>query len=136
MKRYLFPVLLIFLTECTSVKPIHEGKEARHSEMDNLAYANFGEKYAVKKNETGSHFIVFKKYKKLNDLFATVKFFIFEIESQSIIFKDELKDGGVSWTSDSQIIAVSRNLKTVTSTNNKPMSRYYYDVKTKIKKMD
>ena len=75
MKNYLFPILLSFFSNCISVKSI-EGHD-EETRMENLAHSNFGEDYATKKNESGSHFIVFKKYKKLEDLFATVNFFYF-----------------------------------------------------------
>jgi len=129
MKNYLFPILLSFFSNCTSVKLI-EGHD-EESKMENLAHSNFGEDYATKKNESGSHFIVFKKYKKLEDLFATVKFFIFEENSQSIIFQDELNAGSISWHSDFKIIAISRYM--LTDANKKPSITYYYDVNKKTK---
>jgi len=95
MKNYLFQILLLFFSNCISLKSIEgHGEEIQ---MENLAYSQFGEDYVTRKNESGSHIIVFKKYKKLEDLFATVKFFIFEEDSQSIIFQDELNAGKISW---------------------------------------
>jgi len=129
MKKYLFPILLLVFTNCSSVKSI-EGHD-EESKMENLAHSHFGENYATKKNESGSHFIVFKKYKKLEDLFATVNFFIFEEDSQSLIFQDELNAGSVSWQSDFIIIAISRYM--ITEANKKTSSTYYYDVNNKTK---
>lgn len=129
MKVYLLPILILFLANCAEVKPIEVQSEG--AKMENLALSQFGENYATKKNKTGSHFIVFKKYKKLEDLFATVKFFIFEEDSQSIIFQDELNAGSVSWHSNFKIIAISRNLKTDEDKNQQSTSTYYYDVKSK-----
>lgn len=121
--------MLLFLTNCSSVKSIETN--STESKMQNLAQSHFGEKYATKKNETGSHFIVFKKSKKLEDLFATVEFFLFEEGSQSVIFRDTLKAGSVTWHSGFKIIAISRNLKTDVNNNRKSTSTYYYDVITK-----
>jgi len=122
-------MLLIFFTNCTGVKSIEGHDEG--AKMEDLAHSHFGENYATKKNETGSHFIVFKKYKKLEDLLATVKFFIFEEDSQSIIFQDVLNAGSISWHSDFKIIAISRNMKS--DANKKPTFTYYYDVNKKTK---
>lgn len=129
MRKCLSPILFLLLISCSSVKSIETDSRERESKMEKLAQSQFQEKYTIKKNETGSHSIVFKKYKKLEDLFATVKFFIFEEESQSIIFQDELNAGSVSWQSDFKVIAISRNLKT--NTEKKLTSTYYYNVKTK-----
>ena len=58
MKNYLFPILLSFFSNYTSVKSI-EGHD-EETRMENLAYSHFGEDYATRKNESGSHVIVFK----------------------------------------------------------------------------
>ena len=131
MRKLLLPLLFLLLTNCSNVKLIEAPKE--QSLMDDLAISHFGEKYAVKKNKSGSYIIVFKKYKKIEDLFATVKFFIFEVKTQSIIFQDELNAGSVKWYSDSKIIAISRNLQTEGDKNQKSTITYYYDVKKKKK---
>jgi len=131
MKKFLLPILFLLLTNCTSVKPIAAPKEK--SLMENLAVSHFGEKYALKKNDSGNFIIVFKKYKKIEDLFATVKFFIFEVSSQSIIFQGELKAGSVNWYSDFILIATSRNMNTNGDKNQKSTQTYYYDVKKRKK---
>jgi len=100
--------------------------------MEDLAYSHFGEDYATRKNESGIHVIVFKKYKKLEDLFATVKFFIFEEDSQSIIFQDELNAGKISWHLDlKKNCHIYRYM--LTDGNKKPSITYHYDINKKTK---
>ena len=131
MRKYVLPFLCLLLLNCTGIKPIevHETTTA----MDNLALTHFGEKYATKDNKTGSHVIVFKKYKELEDLFATVKYFIFEKSSQSLLYQDELKGGSVAWHSEFKIIATSRTMKAELTENQESTSIYYYDVKQRKK---
>ena len=58
-------------------------------------------------------------------------FFIFEEDSQSIIFQDELNAGKISWHSDFKIIAIYRYM--LTDGNKKPSITYHYDVNKKAK---
>ncbi len=127
MRKYVLPFLCLLVLNCTGTRPI-ESHDTTVT-MDSLALTHFGEKYATKDNKTGSHIIVFKKYKELEDLFATVKFFIFEKSSQSILYQDELKGGSVAWYSEFKIIATSRTMKTEMTENQQSTSIYYYDVK-------
>jgi hypothetical protein len=124
MIKYILPFILAVLTSCASVEPV-ESKE-KVSSMEDYALSEYGEKYAILENSTGSHTIVFKKYKELKDLFPTVKFFIYEEESKSVIFQDELNAGSVKWYSDFKIVATSRNVKS--DENQEARSVYYYDV--------
>ena len=131
MIKYFLPLLVFVFTNCGSVKSTQEVDEA--PSMEDVALSRFGDKYASIENESGSHTIVFKKYKKMEDLFATVKFFVFEENSQSVIFQDELNAGSVSWYSDFEIIGTSRSSKT--DQNQESTTIYYYDV-IKRKKVD
>ena len=124
MIKYILPFILAVLTSCASVEPV-ESKE-KMSSMEDYALSEYGEKYAILENSTGSHTIVFKKYKDLKDLFPTVKFFIYEEDSKSVIFQDELNAGSVKWHSDFKIMATSRNVKS--DENQEARSVYFYDV--------
>lgn len=126
MIKYLLPILAIVFTSCGSIEPA-ENKEELTS-MEDHALSEYGEKYATLENSTGSHTIVFKKYKELKDLFPTVKFFIYEEESKSVIFQDELNAGSIKWHSDFKVIATARNLNSDDGENQEPKSIYYYDV--------
>ena len=126
MIKYLLPFLVVVLASCASVEPVENKDEV--SSMENYALSEYGEKYATLENKSGSHTIVFKKYKDLKDLFPTVKFFVFEKSSQSVVFQDELNAGSIGWHSDFKIIATARNLKSEDNENREPRSVYYYDV--------
>lgn len=126
MIKYALPFLVAVLTSCASVEPVDNKDEV--SSMENYALSEYGDNYATLENRTGSHTIVFKKYKKLKDLFPTVKFFIYEEESKSVIFQDELNAGSVKWHSDFEVIATARNLTSDENESQEPRSVYYYDV--------
>lgn len=134
MKKYSFVLILpLLLNSCVSVEQTEEKKEKTNSKIETIAHSKFDENYAIKLNESGSHSIVFTKVKKLKDLFATVQFFIFEEESQSIIFEDELNAGNVYWTSNEEVQAISRNSTDKTNENQSTTVVYLYNVKSKVK---
>ncbi len=136
MKNWKF-LLIVFLfsTQCKSHKAIQ--KEDNHTSlMKNLAVEKFGTKYSIKANEKGSHFIVHKTHKRIQDLMGTVSFFIYEKESQSSIFEDELNAGSVNWISDIEIIAISRNIKAERDKGKSPTKTYYYNVINKKKRIE
>lgn len=126
MSRYLVFLSLAVLTSCASVESIEDGEKT--TSMESYARSEYGENYATLENKTESHIIVFKKYKDLADLFPTVKFFIYEKESESVIFQDELNAGSINWHSDFKVIATSRNIKSDDGNGQEARSVYYYDV--------
>ncbi len=127
-------ILILFLTQCKSTKTIQK-EENQAAVLTNLAIEKLGTKYSIKENEEGSHVIVFKTHKRLQDLMGTVSFFIYEKSSQSSIFEDKLNAGSVNWVSDSEIIAVSRNLKEERDKGKTPTKVYYYNVNDKKKRI-
>lgn len=125
-------MVVVFLMISCSVK---QSAEVTQKELliEDIAFEYFaGKKYAIKTNISESHSLVFKKYKKLEDLFPDIHFFVFDHESKSIIFSDELKAGSVKWHSDYKIIAVARNLP-IENSNNTRRQIYHYDVRAKQK---
>lgn len=128
-------ILFLFSTQCKSSKTIQK-EENKASLMKNLAMEKFGEKYSIRANEKDSHFIVYKTRKRIQDLMGNVSFFIYEKESQSSIFEDELNAGTVNWVSDIEIIAISRNLTEERDKGESPTKAYYYNVIDKKKRIE
>lgn len=131
MNRILIALLFLLLMACSTSKPVN--KNTSNNALESLAKQRYGERYAVKQNESGTHSIVLQKYKSFEELFANIHFFIFENSTQSIILEDTLLRGSVKWHSDIEVITVSittqsegevRHSKTI----------YYYDVVKKQKR--
>lgn len=133
MIKYFLFIISFSLISCVAIKPTQE--QANQDTFKYLAQSQFGENYATLKNSDASHLIVFRKYKKIEDLMASVKFFIYEIESESIIFQDELSSGTVKWSSKDEVIAISRNQNNDPNKKQPSTSIYYYNVRSNVKKM-
>lgn len=124
---------MFLLTNCKNSKSVQE--QTQKESLENFALLHFnGKEYEVKENKEGDYAIVYRKDKKLDELMASVVFFIFEESTQSAIFQDKLNAGSVEWLSDTEIIAIARNVKV--EGNTVPKITYYYDVLKKQKRTD
>lgn len=104
MFRILAIALVVFLGSCSAVRV------STVTEDENIhltATEKFGERYTIFANESESYFIVLQKTKKLTDLFPDIHFFIFEQETQTVVFDDVLKQGSIQWISDKEISTIS-----------------------------
>ena len=129
MKTIAFLMLfLTILTNCVGLKPTPT--KPTFSSVKKLALLYFGENHAALENNAKTHVIVLKKYKKFEDLLSSVKFFIYDKKSQTIVFEDTLGSGTVKWFSDTEIIAIARNIKKKSGIGRIPKKVYYFDVLT------
>jgi hypothetical protein len=129
-KQSFLLVLVFFVVACSSVQKAQ--RRPKVTQIEHLALEQFGYNYYTKANDSGSHILVFKKYKKMEDLMATIRFFIYDLETNSIIFQDDLKAGTVKWYSGFEVIAIARNLP-IDSQEAPIVHRYYFNVLTKQK---
>ena len=128
MKGIYFSILTLALFSCANIQPTQErSKDDRV--LEEIAKSNFGDNYAALENEKGDYVLVLSKYKRIEDLVANVKFFVYRKEGQSILFQDELKAGSVKWHSNYEISTISRNVNNGRSTT----ATYTYNVLTKEK---
>ena len=109
MKVVLYLLTFVLTLNCSSTK---FNKQEIDSKIEQLAISHFGKKYASKENSTGRYMLVWRKYKKMEEMMGTVDYFIFDKKTQKIIFEDHLNAGTVKWSSDYEIIAIARNIHT------------------------
>ena len=128
--KWFFIIILLTIGCNESKKVIEETLEETEVEISNkkldvLAKEQLGEKFATLKNATEEYTIAFTKYKDFKELFATVKFFVYEHKTESIILEDELISGVVKWHSEDTVVAIHRN--------SDETETYYFNVVTKKK---
>lgn len=131
MNRILIVLPFLFLMACSASKPTN-GNTSKN-ELESLARQRYGERYAVKQNESETYSIVLQKYKSIDELFANIRFFVFEHSTQSIILEDTLLQGSVKWYSGTEIITVTVNPKSEDE-EGRSKTIYYYDVVKKKKR--
>ena len=138
MLKFLIPIFLLLATHCTVTHKSKTDKSCldKNTMLDKVAASYFGDHYAINENEPGDYVLVFKKHKKLKDLIANVRFFIFSKESNSIIFEDELKAGTIIWDGDYEILATSRNQKVAKEGNQTIIYRYHVQTSKKEYRQD
>ncbi len=130
MYKYVLPILFLWLTNCTTITPIQEKSIA--ITFEKIANAKYGKGYATLENISATYVIVYKKHKKLEELMATVNFFIYEKKTSAVIFEDELNAGSVKWINDYEVRIISRNQGSNTELS--PTIIYYFDVLKKEKR--
>lgn len=115
--------MLFTIASCSSWKKEVVKSKGKHKQLEILAQESLGDAYAVVDNSTAEYAIVFTKFKTLHDLFASVRFFVFEKKTGTKIFEDDLRAGTVVWKSDYVIVTTSRE--------DGKKTMYDYHVKTK-----
>ena len=130
MLRMLTISLVVFLVSCKTLKLSTETQEEN---IDLAATEKFGERYAIFPNESESYFIVLQKTKKLTALFPDIHFFIFEQETQTLVFDDILKQGSIEWISDKEISTISISEER-DKNGLRVKEQYTYNVETKNKR--
>lgn len=118
----IYAFLCVILISCKSIKtslrqPVKPAVEDAKQKEFQLTFSN-------KENEDGSYILYYRNHKKIEDLFPSVEFFIYEKQSSNIVYRDTLKAGSVKWYSAFEIIAVERNIKVESS--NKPLAPITY----------
>lgn len=129
---FIVPCWLLLVIGCHSTKSIPTTSEETPAQK--AVASPFGPEYAIRENKNGTYILAYRKHKKLEDLFATLEFSIYDKQTQTVIFNDELKAGSVAWYSEFEIVAKARNLKS-DSTNQTYNVTYYYDVQKRIKRI-
>jgi len=140
MSKYCLLVFFgVFLLSCSLDKSHSKGgasQELNESKsLEEIAEEKFGDNYGVKTNESNSYSLVYKNYKKYEDLFSDVHYFIYEHQEHLVIFEDTLKAGSIEWISNDEIVAIARNIP---NENDSGTHRrvYYYNVSTKQRRLD
>lgn len=129
---FIVPCWLLFVIACHSTKSIPTATEGTPAQK--AVASPFGPDYAIRENKNGAYILAYRKHKKLEDLFATVEFSIYDKQTQTVIFNDELKAGSVAWYSEFEIVAKARNLKSDSSNQNYNLT-YFYDVQKRTKRI-
>jgi hypothetical protein len=134
MNRLLFSGLIIlFIVGCTGTRV--GGHKSPSEGIDLVARDYFEGSYAVKTNESDTYSIVYKNYKKLTELLPDVHFIVVKHATNEVIFEDKLKAGNVNWYSDSELVAIARNLPVKTADDPNRLT-YYFNVHTKRKTIE
>lgn len=132
MYKYIFFLSIVFISSCVSQKNNEVEEVKEDLILKEIIKSKFGNSYAIIDNNSKDYTIVLTKHKQLYDLIASIKFFVYEKESKTIIFEDELNAGSINWKSDYEIIATARNI-TLENGEYIPKQVYLYNVRKKEK---
>lgn len=124
----LIELLSAVLLNCKSIKTL--APDATKVKVEDTAFIDFWQAYANIPNEDGSYILNFKNNKKIEDLLATVEFYIVNAKTNHIIYKDSHKAGSVKWYSTFEVIAAERNLRKEGSNKLSPPITHIYNVRT------
>jgi len=124
MSKYLFVIMTIFIFSCNNIKQIDKEKQDGKS-IDEIAKQIYKKDYKIIYNPGKLYALVTQRELNSTKLIPDLKFFVYSIKKQNIIFSDTLYSGKVIWLSPETIKAFEYNNKAKLS-----LKRYYiYDVK-------
>ena len=69
------------------------------SSFNEVAKNYFKEKYVIKENENGEFALIYKKYKRLEDLFFSIHYIVYDRKKSKVIIAEKLPQGTVKWMS-------------------------------------
>ena len=69
------------------------------SSFNEVAKNCFKEKYVIKENENGEFALIYKKYKRLEDLFFSIHYIVYDRKKSKVIIEEKLPQGTVKWMS-------------------------------------
>ncbi|MCI5056842.1 MAG: hypothetical protein MRY83_12080 [Flavobacteriales bacterium] len=107
------------------------GKSDYQESLNSLAIERFKKNYEVIPNETNEYSLVFKRFKKMEELLSSVSYFVYDHKKKNVVIQDTLSSGSVKWHSSNEVIA---NFKDHSSTDKRSVV-YKYDVKTREKQI-
>ncbi len=115
---------------CGSQKSSTEDFKEDQITINTLVAERFSNRTAkILPNNDRSYSIVSTRKKTLKMLFPTIDFFVFDHNSNTIIFEDSLAGGSVAWDSEYSLRATNRGSKT----EGIEKYSYLYDCKSKKK---
>lgn len=121
MTRLSLLLLIALMTSCGVSKLTTQNTAS--AELSSLAIEKFKSNYVILPNTTGNYSLVYKKHKEIHQLLSSVHFFIYDHQSNAVIFEDELSDGAVNWHSSTEVFAISKGKDGSVA--------YYFDVLTR-----
>ncbi len=129
--RLIFSVFILSVFSSCSFKIAEKKIENSKLILNDIAHEKFNDNYKVNYNHTGEFAIVMKREKKFTDLFPDLKYFVFSLNSKSIIIEDSLKAGNVYWENDYFLKAFEREQLAKSY-----IYEYSFDVKNKVYKLN
>jgi hypothetical protein len=139
MKIFSFVVLsfvvMIFESSCKCQdKNMKSEESTMNKPVEDFAIQKFVDGYTIDYNTNNEYAIVSKMIKtKPNDIFPTVSFYIVEIETMEILFKDVVPRGKVFWTEDYIVELKSENGIPNSDGETQNSKAYKYHVKNRKK---
>ena len=128
-------VALLLLPACaSSSRPPASARAAEN--YKNLALAKYGEGVEFIFNESETHVLCLKQNKvKLSPALPQdpLRFFVYDLQNEKIVYEDSIEDGSVNWISNSELqISIIPGI--VSGDENPEDFTYIYDVKELRKK--
>ncbi len=135
-KLFLIPCILLGLClviiGCKAKKAQLKEHECETS-LEKLAQAKLGDSYSIGWNENNDYALVWKELKsRQNDAFPSVQFFVYEKETDEIIYESIESRAKVKWENE-YILMVSSYPGIVQSGSNDGVLVYRYNVQSKKK---
>lgn len=114
----------------TDSQPVSEKEKYRR-----VAKTKFGDRVEYLFNQSKNFVICFKKEKPTPQIPQNrLSFFVYNLETDEIIFEDTLTDGEVSWKSNTQFrVRTTPGMLTVDPEYNQKLTGYVFDVTLKRK---
>ncbi len=99
-----FILLNIFVIACSASKKIEvESKNPGEKSLDSIAIEIFNSKGFQYKNINQNYILVTNKKQKKNSPVPTLKFFIYYVANETVIFEDTIFNGNVFWKDDKTV---------------------------------
>lgn len=123
-------ILLIFMAfKCSDPEKVEKesGTKVDTLKLKELATERFNEQFIIMKNQSGTYALVIEgqKGKMKSPVNLKSRYFLFDYNSNRIIFEDEISNASVNWTNDS-LITVSRPLGIVIKESDSKTSSVVY----------
>lgn len=130
-----FIVVLLVIPACvSSSKPPASGKATENYKT--LASKKYGEGVDCTFNESKTHVLCLKQEKvKLSPAIPQnpLRFFVYDLQNEKIVYEDSIEDGSVLWISNSELqIMIIPGI--VSGDENPEDFTYIYDVKLKLRR--
>lgn len=107
--------------------------QKKNDSFKKIAVEKFDNNYQFKFNSDSTYLICYSQNKKSQDVFPPLKYFIYDLNNNDIVFEESLPNGKIKWINDFQVQVYIVPGIVHGDENKNSSSVYIYDVKHKRK---
>ncbi|MGE5797657.1 MAG: hypothetical protein ACM339_13675 [Ignavibacteria bacterium] len=128
-----FILITILINACCGSK--ESAKIQISGDYKKIAESKLGDNYKIIFNSDSTYLTAYQLNKNSNEnIRPALKFFVYDLSEEKILFEDNLPNGKVEWINDHQVkVSTTPGIVSGKEEKNKSLFGYTYDVKLKKK---